>query len=184
MQINITGHYIWEGLRWSKFHNTFKLREHVRKSARCRSVYYHADLPVVESAEIVGRRLDKSWRAPAPACGPQTFWAQLEPVQPFIDELDGTPGVDSLHEEVALKALIKSCAEGRTWRVWTEEAWDFFRLFHHQFEGVVTSCQDGEVLSWLSVLDLFRMLAEAGFDTRGAELQHSIFCARADGRRI
>ena len=40
-----------------EFHNTFKLREHVRKSVRCRSAYYHADLPLAESTEIVGRRL-------------------------------------------------------------------------------------------------------------------------------
>ena len=64
--------------------STFRLKEHLRRSAPCRNAWQGADLDLPQEFETVGCRYDKAWRPPVPCFGPRPFWATLMPDAPDV----------------------------------------------------------------------------------------------------
>ena len=58
---------------------THRLREHLRRSHVCRTVYCEADIGPGQGHEIVGTKHHRAWRPPTRTCGPLPFWATLRP---------------------------------------------------------------------------------------------------------
>ena len=84
--------------------STFRLKEHLRRSAPCRHTWQGADLNPSMDFETVGCRYDKAWRPPAPSFGPRPFWATLAPDAPSFHS--------QTSQAVAAQATVTELAKG------------------------------------------------------------------------
>ena len=155
---------------------TFRLREHLRRSADCLTKYDEADLCDHAPFEHTGTLANKAWRPPTPVAGPLPWWATLQPEPAAAPATRETVILDGPPDETGLQQLLDSFPTS-SWDSWIRVAFRWVRLHSWEADWAPPGCP---VQSMMQVL---RGIAERATDRQDTDsITHGDVKALRDGR--